>query len=294
MLFANITVVIPAYNNGSTLGRTLDSVLPQCQEDDEVVVVNDGSTDGTVAIIDAFKRSHRHHFHFIHQENAGPARARNQGVLHAHNDYILFLDADDCLSVNALSALREEIKKHPETLFFIGGYQRGKRVTCVNKKYFTSSHKKNLIHFFDKKIKLAQGAFLLHKKALAVIGYPEHLVGEEDLPFFIQLLAHYIPQPIEPILVHCDANETGLRKKMPNDIEHAKYVAEAAFNPKIMPQHLMPLKNCFYAQRLLSLARRAYHHGHHSLARRATRAAIYHYPKILFQSRVLKYLYGRI
>ena len=86
------SIIIPLYNKAATIRRTLDSVAAQTVGDYEVIVVDDGSTDGGGAIV-AGVRDPR--IRLIVQENAGPGRARNRGLEEAAGDYLAFLDADD-------------------------------------------------------------------------------------------------------------------------------------------------------------------------------------------------------
>ncbi|HEY5733866.1 MAG TPA: glycosyltransferase, partial [Gammaproteobacteria bacterium] len=81
-----LSVVIPAYNSSTTIRSTLDSVLPQLEAQDQVVVVNDGSTDTTQVILDEYRDEHQ--VQCLAQDNAGVSAARNIGVQQAAGDYI--------------------------------------------------------------------------------------------------------------------------------------------------------------------------------------------------------------
>jgi O-antigen/teichoic acid export membrane protein len=87
------TVVIPAYNGERTIGATIDSVLAQTVADLTVIVVDDGSTDDTVAVVR--ERMSDARVQLIAKENGGVASARNAGVAGARTDYVSFLDNDD-------------------------------------------------------------------------------------------------------------------------------------------------------------------------------------------------------
>jgi glycosyltransferase involved in cell wall biosynthesis len=86
-----ISVVIPAFNAAAFLGQAIDSVLAQSAEEVEVIVVDDGSTDGTAAIA----QSYGSEVHYIHQINQGMAGARNRGLQECRGDFVGLLDADD-------------------------------------------------------------------------------------------------------------------------------------------------------------------------------------------------------
>lgn len=91
-----LSVIIPAYNCAATLPATLDSILAQKTEGMEVICVNDGSTDDTLAILKkASQQDDR--IRFVTIENSGPASARNTGIEAASGEYISFVDSDDLL-----------------------------------------------------------------------------------------------------------------------------------------------------------------------------------------------------
>lgn len=86
-----ISAVIPAYNSARYLPRAIDSVRNQTHPVDEIIVVDDGSTDDTGAVVSKLRQEIR----YLAQENQGPAAARNAGVAAATGELIAFLDADD-------------------------------------------------------------------------------------------------------------------------------------------------------------------------------------------------------
>lgn len=89
-----ISVIVPVYNVESYLRRCLDSLLRQTYTDFELVLVNDGSTDGSAEICEEYARKDSR-IRVLHQENAGPSAARNHGVEHANGAYVTFVDSDD-------------------------------------------------------------------------------------------------------------------------------------------------------------------------------------------------------
>jgi glycosyltransferase involved in cell wall biosynthesis len=99
-----LSVIIPNYNRASLIGETIRSVLLQSRPPDEVIIVDDGSTDGSRETIREFLPRVR----LITQENSGPAAARNRGVAEATGDVIQFLDSDDlCFRNKFEEQLRE-------------------------------------------------------------------------------------------------------------------------------------------------------------------------------------------
>jgi glycosyltransferase involved in cell wall biosynthesis len=87
----DISVVIPTFNRANLLRRAVESVLRQTRKPDEIIVVDDGSTDDTSAVALSFGKSIR----YVRQQNAGSSAARNRGVQEARCEWIAFLDSDD-------------------------------------------------------------------------------------------------------------------------------------------------------------------------------------------------------
>lgn len=124
-----ISVVIPLYNKEPIIEKTLNSVLSQDYSDFEVVIVDDGSTDNSVAQVEAIYDSR---IRLLRQENGGPSKARNTGVKNAKGEWIVFLDADDELLPGALTIFHNLSVSHPEielfccsSIYCINGEQQG-------------------------------------------------------------------------------------------------------------------------------------------------------------------------
>ena len=91
-----ISVIIPVYKAEAYLEECLDSVLAQEYPSLELILVDDGSPDGSPAICDRYAGRHPN-IQVIHQENQGPGPARNAGIAAARGEYLMFADADDKL-----------------------------------------------------------------------------------------------------------------------------------------------------------------------------------------------------
>jgi glycosyltransferase involved in cell wall biosynthesis len=96
-----VTVVVPAYNHGRFLPETLGCLIRQTHQDWECVVVDDGSTDDTHAVVHGFSRIDPR-IRYQHQDNRGLSAARNAGLMSALGRYVQFLDADDLLAEEKL------------------------------------------------------------------------------------------------------------------------------------------------------------------------------------------------
>src|SRR5437868_2002167 len=86
-----VSVVIPTYNSASFLSQSIESVLQQTYDNFEVIVIDDGSTDNTEAVLSDYKDA----IHYIKKNNGGPSGARNLGIAEAKGEFIAFQDSDD-------------------------------------------------------------------------------------------------------------------------------------------------------------------------------------------------------
>jgi glycosyltransferase involved in cell wall biosynthesis len=117
---ALVSICIPTYNRKDYLKETLESVFAQTYKDHEIVIVDDGSTDGTGEMIRQIDLPIRYYW----QENAGDAAARNKLIELAQAKYITFIDSDDLLMPNALEQMMEVISREKEDVVIYGTYLR--------------------------------------------------------------------------------------------------------------------------------------------------------------------------
>lgn len=110
------SIVVPAYNAEDHLAEAVDSALAQTHEPTEVVVVDDGSTDGTAEVARQYGDAVR----YVRQENRGVAAARNRGLADAAGDYVCFLDADDWLHPEHLRLNVQRLVERPDAVLSHG------------------------------------------------------------------------------------------------------------------------------------------------------------------------------
>lgn len=106
-----VSIIIPIYNVAAWLPETLDSVLNQTFRDFELILVDDGATDGSGEICDAYAQKDSR-IRVIHQENAGVSAARNTGVAAAKGEYIGFTDSDDIIEADMFQVMVSLAEKH--------------------------------------------------------------------------------------------------------------------------------------------------------------------------------------
>lgn len=124
-----VTVAMPAYNAELWIARAIESVLGQTLSDWELIVVNDGSTDGTAAVVRTFRDSR---VRMVCQDNGGAALARNTAMRHARGRYVALLDADDWYEPRHLERTTGFLDQHPTcslvgTNYYFINY-RGERI----------------------------------------------------------------------------------------------------------------------------------------------------------------------
>lgn len=105
-----ISIVVPVYNTAPYLSSCLDSILRQTVTDWELILVDDGSTDGSGTICDEYAAKDSR-IQVLHQANQGPAKARNLGIAKSQGELIAFIDSDDLLHVQYLDQLLGTIQK---------------------------------------------------------------------------------------------------------------------------------------------------------------------------------------
>lgn len=115
-----ISAIVTAYNVEKYIGRTLESVLSQRSRADEIIVVDDGSTDATANRIKAYGNQVR----YIYQDNGGASLARNRGIGAAQCKWIAFLDGDDEWLPPHLEQQRELLQRYPDLVWSTGNYFR--------------------------------------------------------------------------------------------------------------------------------------------------------------------------
>lgn len=127
-----MSVIIPVFNAGTTIARSIDSVLAQRFPPREIIVVDDGSTDDSPDRINAYGKD----VQYLRKPNGGAASARNMGILQSRCDWVAFLDADDEWEPHRLLAQMSYLKKHPEILFVFSDMSHYEHGRIVHQSYF--------------------------------------------------------------------------------------------------------------------------------------------------------------
>ena len=121
-----LSVLIPAYNEERHISTCLETLLEQTYHDFEVIVVDDGSTDGTASICSHYSKAFQH-FTLVRKRNEGRVEARRTALDHASGEYVVYLDADDGLMPDALAQVAQAINENNADVY-IYGYTECSRV----------------------------------------------------------------------------------------------------------------------------------------------------------------------
>lgn len=108
---SKISVLIPVYNVEAYLEQCLESVVKQTEKDIEIICVDDASTDGSLEILKRFREKDKRIRLICHEVNQGTSKARKDAVLMAESEYIMFVDSDDYLALNACEELYKNVRK---------------------------------------------------------------------------------------------------------------------------------------------------------------------------------------
>lgn len=193
-----ISVIVPAYNAGRTILKTIESVQRQTFSNFELIVINDGSTDRTLELLDTVKDSRLKVFSY---ENGGVSVARNRGIARAIGDFIAFIDPDDLWTADKLEMQLASLQQHPEagvayswTQFLDG---QGESLHAAKPVFFEGNVYAKLLAWDF----LYSGSnSLIRRQAIKSVGeFDSTLTHGEDWEFYLRLAASWpfvvVPKP---------------------------------------------------------------------------------------------------
>ena len=174
-----ISIIVPVYNVEEYLEECLESIRKQTYQDIEVILVNDGSTDGSQAICERYCQMDKR-FRLINQKNQGQSVARNRGVKESLGEYIMFVDSDDVVSLGLL----EQLMKYMSNGSDIVECDRTEAIQCLNEekkdihvKEFDSNEA--LYQCFNHGVSWSPVAKLYRRKIVEKVPFLENLIYED-------------------------------------------------------------------------------------------------------------------
>ena len=230
-----ISIIIPAYNVERYIARSIECCLKQTYSDIEVVVINDGSTDSTSAIVKSLSTKDSRII-LVEKANGGLVSARKEALQHVSGDFVFFLDADDVIDENTIESLAQYTKDYDVIVAdFLLENENGKVLPCQhkNKKVFGDDKIGLYSNFLSKSITASLCGRLIRTDMLKDFSTPIHITTGEDvitnlimvknhnprikvinIPFY-----HYIQYP------HSMAN-TKNRKTLMKRVEYVQWVID--------------------------------------------------------------------
>ena len=191
-----VSVIIPVYNVELYLSRCLYSVINQTFEDMEIICINDGSTDGSLAILKEFAQKDSRIKLIDLPQNHGVSFARNKGIESSKGEYVAFLDPDDWWELNLLEIVYKKIKLHNQEIAIFGSSFFKNNVILSNETQLSyisqhenqqkiTTYQNNLVNYaWDK---LYKTEFLKKNN----IKFNENLPQTEDVIFSLECLSYY-------------------------------------------------------------------------------------------------------
>ena len=230
-----ISIIIPAYNVERYIARSIECCLKQTYSDVEVLVINDGSTDSTSAIVKSLSTKDSRII-LVEKANGGLVSARKEALQHVSGNFVFFLDADDVIDENTIESLAQYTKDYDVIVAdFLLENENGKVLPCQhkNKKVFGDDKIGLYSNFLSKSITASLCGRLIRTDMLKDFSTPIHITTGEDvitnlimvknhnprikvinIPFY-----HYIQYP------HSMAN-TKNRKTLMKRVEYAQCVLD--------------------------------------------------------------------
>ena len=230
-----ISVVIPTYNRIALVERAIDSVLRQSIKPFDIIVVDDGSDDGTSEMIQKKYRS----INLVQQQNSGVSAARNNGIKHAKGDWISLLDSDDEWTEKKLENQANRLIKNPDYHFCHTNEIWIRNGIRVNQK---KKHQKYGGYIFDKCLdicRISPSSTLFKKNILEHVGwFDNHLPVCEDYDLWLRITADYkILFVDEPLIIKYGGHTDQLSQSVKGiELFRIKSLENLLANTELSPQ----------------------------------------------------------
>lgn len=175
-----LSVIIPFYNSGSYLKETIDSVVNQLNSEDELILIDDGSGDDSLAIAEKYKEKYDN-IVVVHESNHGVSFARNLGLKKCSKEYVLFIDSDDKLKSESIRIIKENLSSNDLVIFGFDKVIRTKSVSEVIHRSIVSGNLSGGIKGFVENLKAEDEDVFLNYIWNRV--YKTQVLKENDIAF---------------------------------------------------------------------------------------------------------------
>jgi glycosyltransferase involved in cell wall biosynthesis len=192
MSASTVCAIVPTYNRASLLRECLDSLLTQTRPLDEIIVVNDGSTDSTEDVLRAYVGK----AHILRQDNAGKAAALNNALAHCYTAYVWICDDDDIAEPDACATLASALDADPAAGFSYGRYRRFQDVSGVREifpmSYWPLGHQKAFFLELLERCFVFQFCTMIRRSAYREIGpFDTRLLRSQDYDMMVRIARRY-------------------------------------------------------------------------------------------------------
>lgn len=204
-----ISIIIPLYNKVDSIYRTITSVLKQTYSNLDIIVVDDGSTDGSDEVI---KNISDQRIRYLLKNNGGVSSARNFGVINATGEYIIFLDADDVFLPDAVEILFRSIIENCVICACANFYIQTNGIQIPYSNYQSGFIKKPFKDWFWRRFCPRTGAAIFKRDILLKFPFPENISRYEDAKMLFDIMRSYVFYYTDNlVMIYTDANR-GLSK----------------------------------------------------------------------------------
>lgn len=282
---ATVSVVIPVYNNGPYIAAAMRSVVDQTRPPTEIIVVDDGSTDNTVAALEPY----RDRIRYVYQQNRGEPSARNRGILESTSTYIAFLDGDDLWLPNKLELQMEYLRERPKCTLVYSDMstfdEQGIIDASVKERLRMTFPSGRIFQALFKRALFGSGTVVLRKDCVDKVGYfDEDLLVGSDYEMWLRIARHFdvgfVDQPLLMYRHHATMSTRGIGRTMCNGVPWEVAVLKKVM--RLYPEALDELGRATVSHRMskpyAGLALTQFRQSDYRYARALFRKAVTYWP----------------
>jgi glycosyltransferase involved in cell wall biosynthesis len=280
-----ISAIIPVFNNGPYVAAAIESVLLQTQPPEEVIVVDDGSTDGTAEAVKPYVSRVR----YVYQSNQGEPAARNRGIREATGEYIAFLDGDDLWVPEKLELQKLYLRGHPDCALVYSDMstfdENGTIDASVKERFGMTLSSGRIFPALFMRSLFGSGSAMFHRRCLDKVGYfdEEFLIGS-DYEMWLRIARHFVLGAVDRPLLryrhHSSMSTRGLGLKMCNGVPWEVAVLQKTLRlyPEAVSEIGQPTIDRRLSRPYVGLASTKFRRGEYKDARSLLRKALKYWP----------------
>lgn len=249
-----IAVIIPCYNAQATINKTLESIFEQTYTSFTVYIVNDGSTDNTLDVINDFKQRYAEKIHIITQHNQGQAVARNKGIQESKEPYIAFIDSDDLWHPEKLQKQLKFLKSHVDIgLCYTQALEIDEKENEIGVILINPSYKDKCFPYLILSNNIVASSVIVKRSVIAQVGlFDTSLNACENWDLWLRISQKfsidYLDEPLTYYRIHTNNMSNNSDRMYQN-------------RKKVLEKHLLTLHS---KDKLNNLTAKAFH-KHHKL-----------------------------